>query len=134
MTLIRKITGTNQKMSINDAMVALSNMRSFTINLDRGADFGLSQLDKSGLFYLAPNGKGATQVKNNVPFDGKWWYVLSFYTDHSNSFQIAIPDSADVIYMRSKTGSAWNQWNKIGGGLNNLTPTVLPLHRLEVAA
>ena len=48
MTLIRKITGTNQKMSIDDAMTALSNMRSFTINLDKRDDFDLSQLKKSG--------------------------------------------------------------------------------------
>lgn len=115
MTLIRKITGTNQKMGIDDAMAALSNMRSFTINLDKGADFDLSQLEKSGVFYLSPNREGGTQVNNNVPFDGKWWYVLNLYTDPSNSFQIAIPDSADVIYMRAKTGSNWHQWNKIGG-------------------
>ena len=115
MTLIRKITGTNQKMGIDDAMAALSNMRSFTINLDRGADFDLSELEKSGVFYLSPHGKGATQDNNNVPFDNKWWYVLNLYADPSNSFQIAIPDSADIIYMRTKTGSYWNQWNEIGG-------------------
>lgn len=114
MTLIRKITGTDQKMGIDDAMTALSNMRSFTISLDKGADFNLSQLEKSGVFYLSPKG-GATQVKNNVPFDGKWWYVLSLYTDHSNAFQIAIPDSADAVYMRVFTFSDWRQWNKIGG-------------------
>ena len=115
MTLIRKITGTNQKMGIDDAMAALSNMRSFTINLGRGADFDLSELEKSGVFYLSPNGKGATQFNNNVPFDNKCWYVLNLYTDPSNSFQIAIPDSADIIYMRTKIGSYWNQWNEIGG-------------------
>lgn len=115
MTLIRKITGTNQKMGIDDAMAALSNMRSFTINLDRGADFDLNELEKSGVFYLSPNGKGATQDNNNVPFDNKRWYVLNLYTDPSNSFQIAIPDSADIIYTRAKTGSYWNQWNEIGG-------------------
>lgn len=86
------------------------------------------------MFFLSPGG-GATQVKINVPFDGKWWYVLSLYTDNANSFQIAIPDSADVIYMRVLASSTWNQWHKIGGGgVNNLALTVLPLHRLGVAA
>ena len=89
----------------------------FSVSVRRGwgADFDLSQLEKSGVFYLSPNGEGATQDNNNVPFDSKWWYVLNLYTDPSNSFQIAIPDSADIIYMRTKTGSYWNQWNEIGG-------------------
>lgn len=121
MTLIRKMTGTDQKMGISDAMAALSSVRSFTINLDKGSNFDLNRLNKSGVFYLAPVGEGASQVKNNTPFDGKWWYVLSLYTDNTNSFQLAIPDSANVIYMRTMIAGHWNQWNKIGG--DNLTPT-----------
>lgn len=104
-------TGTNQKMGISDAMAALSNVRPFTINLDKGAAFDLNQLEKSGVFFLAPL-EGASQAKHHVPVDGKWWYVLSLYTDFQNSFQLAIPSDTSVIYMRTMTGSQWNQWNK----------------------
>lgn len=114
MTIIRKMTGTDQEMGISDAMAVLSDLQPFIIKLYKGNDFDLNQLDKSGIFFLTPGG-GASQDNHHVPINGKWWYVVSLYTDDKNSFQLVIPDSANTMYIRSMTDAHWNQWNEIGG-------------------
>lgn len=114
MDVVRHFTGRTDKLSFDDAIKLLLNITPFDVELKFGKEFDLNNLNKTGIFWLTPN-DGATKDKNNVPFDGKWWYIINLYSTEYNCFQIAIPDDPVAIYMRTKTGSNWNAWNKVGG-------------------
>ncbi|WP_288490028.1 pyocin knob domain-containing protein [uncultured Limosilactobacillus sp.] len=111
MTIVRKMTGTTDKLSTSDALNLLNSLPIFHYqNKYHIYNSDLNDLDQPGAF-LFSGGKS-----NNLPAENLWWLVINLPFSKSNGFQIAIGDNYGYpTYIRARGAGTWRPWNKLGG-------------------
>ncbi len=126
MSVVRKMTGSDQKMGVSSATNVLKSLNGFA-NVKDG-NYDLNNLSGCKIVLIDKNAKTnsaiVTAASNHVPFDGFWWLVIQIESDINGErkFQICMPDNGKpCLYMRRcNTDYSWTAWTILGGRVINL--------------
>lgn len=139
MTIVRKMTGSTDKLSVRDATSLLdsSNVGLLPVhNIDFGGGKDMNDFTEQGQ-YLIKNAYSDWKSHNDPVAINGWgtlfvlkndWYIIQIMVDNV--------DNLLGTYIRSKAyhdGHPWTVWRKLGGVIRRLLADMFP-SRLEVAA
>ena len=141
MTIVRKMTGTNGKLSASDATSLLDSsniglLPVHTILFKKNDD--LNNFTNPGQ-YLIKNAAGVDNLVNHHdPNTSNGWGTLFVFKNDYYINQVMIDNNLNParVYHRSKNyvdNLAWTAWSRLGGVIRRILTDVLP-SRLEVAA
>lgn len=130
MSVVRKMTGSDQKMDVSDATNALSTLTGFKINL-KGQSYDLDNISGNQLIYAAYAGTD-TAHQDTTPNTDSWWIVLNLQATVMQNivqYQIAVPDNNTVcVYLRRNRNingdASWTAWTKLGGVISPVLATI----------
>lgn len=126
MTIVRKMTGSTDKLSVSDATGLLNNGSSVgllpTHNILFKKDDDLDNYTNPGQ-YLIRNSAGTSNLANqHDPSISNGWGTLFVFKNDYYINQIMIDNNLNParVYHRSKNhvdNKPWSSWNKLGGAI-----------------
>ena len=141
MTIVRKTTGTNYKLSASDATRLLDSSEVGLLpvhNILFKRDDDLNNFTDPGQ-YLIRNAAGTSNLANqHDPNISNGWGTLFVFKNDYYINQVMIDNNFNParVYHRSKNyvdNLAWTAWSRLGGVIRRILTDVLP-SRLEVSA
>lgn len=141
MTIVRKMTGTTDKLSTSDATSLLDSSKVGLLpvhNITFEKDDDLNNFTDPGQ-YLIRNAAGTDNLANrHDPNTSNGWGTLFVFKNDYYINQVMIDNNLNpaMVYHRSKNyvdNRDWTSWNKLGGVIRKHLADLLP-SRMEVAA